>query len=95
MVSTFLNLDVRDFRAQSLLWRHYQDRGEEHEEWFRSNVSNVLGQDDVIRFCQDKWLGPMSFNILFPSLFSKLAQQEALLADIGVWNDGCRLGNMH
>ncbi|MCI14697.1 putative ribonuclease H protein, partial [Trifolium medium] len=95
MVSNFLSHVVRDVRGQSLWWRDIMKiGGEENEGWFRSNVSNVLGHGNIIRFWQDKWLGPVSFNILFPSLFNKSAHKEVVIEEAGGWNNGAWMWNL-
>ncbi|XP_045802613.1 uncharacterized protein LOC123896243 [Trifolium pratense] len=49
---------VYEGRGQSIWWRDLLKIGrEDNGDWFRSNISNVLGQRNAIHFWKDKWYG--------------------------------------
>ncbi|PNX61292.1 ribonuclease H, partial [Trifolium pratense] len=61
--------------------------GEDNGDWFKSNVCTVLGKGDSIRFWQIKWLGNDSLQYLYPQLYNKALNHEAVVTDVGSWND--------
>ncbi|CAJ2642708.1 unnamed protein product [Trifolium pratense] len=88
MAGNFL-LDVnKNVRVQSIWWRDIlRIGGEESGGWFKSNVCNVLGSGNLIRFWQERWLGHESFMNLFPQLYAKSLQPDAPIAAFGSWSD--------
>jgi hypothetical protein len=52
-----------------------------------SNVSNLLGDGNIIAFWKEKWLGMLPLMGLFPSLYVKVANQEASVKNMGWWKD--------
>jgi hypothetical protein len=50
--SNFLLIEFRESKGQSIWWRYLKKiGGEGNDDWFRTNVSNVLGKRNEIVFC--------------------------------------------
>ncbi|GAU46194.1 hypothetical protein TSUD_93810 [Trifolium subterraneum] len=73
-------------RNDSLWWRDIlKVGGLEGNLWFSSNVSSVLGDGKSIGFWKEKWIDNASFKELFPNLFEKELDKQAVVADKGSW----------
>ncbi|CAJ2654904.1 unnamed protein product [Trifolium pratense] len=97
------------FLSSNLLWRAatilgskdsiwWRDVGESiMSDWFRLNVSCVVGNGNNICFWNFKWCGNNSFGELYPNLFAKERRQNCLIADwmfnnsegTSWWWEGC------
>jgi hypothetical protein len=56
--------------------------------WFRQVAIKKLGNGGSIRFWKDVWAANQSLESLFPRLFGISVQQEALVCDMGSWENG-------
>ncbi|GAU12446.1 hypothetical protein TSUD_229800 [Trifolium subterraneum] len=66
----------------SIWWRDVISVGHSADEnWFRSNVSAVVGDGTNIGFWKFKWFGNSSFRDLFPDLYAKEAFQDAFISE--------------
>ncbi|CAJ2645290.1 unnamed protein product [Trifolium pratense] len=81
--SKFLNEELYSCGAKdSIWWRDLVNVGDSFlPGWFKSNVSCIVGNGKNINFWKNKWFGNNSFSELFPTLFSKDACSEAMIAD--------------
>jgi hypothetical protein len=86
LADNFLRDTTRDLKGQSLWWRDIMIIGGiENDAWFRFNVRNVLGNGTCIRFWHETWHGPVCLKDLFPQLYCKSPQAEAIIYDVGKW----------
>jgi hypothetical protein len=66
----------------SIWWKDIMGIGRsQHEDWFKDNVSSVLGDGDNIGFWNFRWLGNQSLCNLFPNLYEKEISKDALVSD--------------
>ncbi|XP_045809887.1 uncharacterized protein LOC123904244 [Trifolium pratense] len=95
LYSNFLDQVVCEGRGQSIWWRDLLKIGrEDNGDWFRSNISNVLGQANAIRFWKDKWYGPDCLMDLYPALYFKTSMPNCFVADTGFEHNGKWIWNI-
>ncbi|GAU47110.1 hypothetical protein TSUD_403430 [Trifolium subterraneum] len=82
---------TEDLKNASIWWRDIWRLGGMGEgNWFGNNVSSVLGDGNDIGFWKEKWMGLEPFRILYPSLYAKTTQPQALVSTMGTWdNNSC------
>ncbi|GAU41099.1 hypothetical protein TSUD_139680 [Trifolium subterraneum] len=72
----------------SLGWRDLMKIGEKNDNsWFSSNVSNLIGDGNMILFWEEKWLKMTPLKNLHPTLYSKTARRQGVVASMGYWQD--------
>ncbi|GAU30676.1 hypothetical protein TSUD_39000 [Trifolium subterraneum] len=76
----------------SIWWKDLANIGESFgSDWFKSNISIIIGDGNNIAFWKNKWLGNNAFSVLFPNLFAKEAIKDVKVADRVINNnDGPR-----
>ncbi|CAJ2631177.1 unnamed protein product [Trifolium pratense] len=95
LYSNFLDQVVCEGRGQSIWWRDLLKIGrDDNGDWFRSNISNVLGQGNAIRFWKDKWYGPDCLMDLYPALYFKTSMPNCFVADTGFEHNGKWIWNI-
>ncbi|XP_045831494.1 uncharacterized protein LOC123922866 [Trifolium pratense] len=88
MVDNFMSQSTNDVKGHSLWWRDIMKiGGVVNGDWFKKNVSNVLGDGISLRFWHDVWLGPVCFKRLFPLLFNKALYPNIVVGASGMWQD--------
>ncbi|CAJ2643768.1 unnamed protein product [Trifolium pratense] len=88
MVDNFMSQSTNDVIGHSLWWRDIMKiGGVVNGDWFKKNVSNVLGDGLSLRFWHDVWLRPVCFKSLFPILFNKALYPNIVVGASGMWQD--------
>ncbi|MCH83293.1 ribonuclease H protein [Trifolium medium] len=83
-----LSASTRVNPSHSLWWRDLLSIGNDgNDGWFRSNVSNVLGDGFILSFWHDKWLGTVALKVAYPELFSVALLPDGSIADMGYWHN--------
>jgi len=53
--------------------------------WFESRIGWNLGNENQIRFWNDKWVGNLLLKEKFPRLYSMSLNKESLVCEMGEW----------
>ncbi|GAU43490.1 hypothetical protein TSUD_92010 [Trifolium subterraneum] len=73
-------------RRASIWWRDIWKLGcEEEGNWFRNNISCILGDGNNTNFWKEKWIGTAPLFELFPTLYNKSGQQDDMISSMGAW----------
>jgi hypothetical protein len=83
-----INLDVEILRHDISSWWRNICRLDVGTRWFNNTVKKIVGNGRTIRFWRDVWVAGLSLEERFPRLFSISNQQDAMLSDVGWWEDG-------
>jgi hypothetical protein len=83
-----INLDVKILRHDISSWWRNICRLDVGTRWFNNAVKKIVGNGRTIRFWRDVWVAGLSLEERFPRLFSISNQQDAMLSDVGWWEDG-------
>ncbi|PNY03993.1 pentatricopeptide repeat-containing protein mitochondrial-like [Trifolium pratense] len=79
----------------SIWWRDICKVGNAIEgDCFGINVNNIVGDDKELGFWKEKWLCSGPLRELFPSLFILSTQQDACIADMGLWVNNTWIWNL-
>ncbi|GKU94416.1 hypothetical protein SLEP1_g7914 [Rubroshorea leprosula] len=69
------------------LWR-LDTMGIGSEGWLSENIEKVVRDGSKTLFWHDKWVGPIPLNIRFNRLFRISGDKDALISNMGEWEDG-------
>jgi hypothetical protein len=83
-----INLDVEPLRHDTSTWWQNICRLEVGTRWFNQAVGKIVGNGRTIRFWKDVWVVGQSLEERFPHLFGISTQQEAMLSEVGWWENG-------
>jgi hypothetical protein len=65
----------------------YEEISNMHRNWLQNQICGKLGNGKDIPFWQAKWLGSVSFKVLFPQLFEEVSSKMDSVSDMGNWVD--------
>lgn len=75
----------------SLWWKDIHAVGtsieENHINWFSSSIGYRLGNDDLVDFWRDRWLGFATFCSMFEMLFHQAGPISSKILNKGFWSD--------
>jgi hypothetical protein len=83
-----INLDEETLRHDASSWWRNICSLDVGTRWFSNAVKKRVGNGRTIRFWRDVWVAGLSLQERFPRLFSISNQQDAMLSDVGWWEDG-------
>jgi hypothetical protein len=83
-----LNLAVDALRNGTSGWWRDLCRLDVDGGWLKHVVEKRLGNGSTIRFWKDVWVAGQSLQELFPRLFGISTQKEAMISDVGWWDNG-------
>jgi hypothetical protein len=82
------SLNIANFRNSASGWWRDICRIDDGVGWFRQVAVRKVGNGGTTRFWKDVWVTNQSLESLFPRLFGISVQQEALVSDMGSWENG-------
>ncbi|PNX71363.1 hypothetical protein L195_g027239, partial [Trifolium pratense] len=62
--------------------------------WFGNNISNILGDGNEIGFWKEKWIGLSPLCTVYPTLYCKSGQQDAVVSAMGLWHNDTWMWNL-
>ncbi|KAK2406893.1 beta-amyrin 11-oxidase [Trifolium repens] len=83
-----LRLEVNEIRSHSSGWWRDICRLDRGIGWFEQAATKRVGNGSTTRFWKEVWIGNQSLETRFPRLFGISTQKEALVSEMGSWENG-------
>ncbi|CAJ2670830.1 unnamed protein product [Trifolium pratense] len=84
-----------DLKHASIWWRDLWSIGNKDDGgWFGNNISNILGDGNEIGFWKEKWIGLSPLCTVYPTLYCKSGQQDAVVSAMGLWHNDTWMWNL-
>jgi hypothetical protein len=83
-----VRLEVNEFRPFASGWWRDICRLDKGSGWFEQAATKRVGNGSTTSFWKEVWLGNQSLVARFPRLFGISTQKEALVSEMGCWENG-------